>query len=102
MDMHDAQAAARTRFISGLSEIARIVCCGTDTIRRTLDLFRTGGRSALGRRPAPATPTSKRTLAWQKELAAEQRNAAKPIHPARLLNEISRIAPSDTVFAARP
>jgi acetolactate synthase-1/2/3 large subunit len=36
--------------------------------------------------------------AWQKELAAEQRNAAKPIHPARLLNEISRIAPSDTVF----
>jgi len=35
---------------------------------------------------------------WQKELAAEQRNAGKPIHPARLLNEISRIAPKDTVF----
>jgi hypothetical protein len=31
--------------------------------------------------------------AWQQELAAEQRNADKPIHPARLLNEISRVAP---------
>jgi acetolactate synthase-1/2/3 large subunit len=36
--------------------------------------------------------------AWQKELAVEQRNADKPIHPARLLNEISRVAPKDTVF----
>ena len=36
--------------------------------------------------------------AWQKELAVEQRNAEKPIHPARLLNEISRVAPKDTVF----
>jgi acetolactate synthase-1/2/3 large subunit len=36
--------------------------------------------------------------AWQQELAAEQRNADKPIHPARLLNEISRVAPRDTVF----
>jgi acetolactate synthase-1/2/3 large subunit len=35
---------------------------------------------------------------WQKELAVEQRNAEKPIHPARLLNEISRIAPKNTVF----
>jgi len=36
--------------------------------------------------------------AWEKELAVEQRNAEKPIHPARLLNEISRVAPKDTVF----
>jgi len=36
--------------------------------------------------------------AWDKELAVEQRNAEKPIHPARLLNEISRVAPKDTVF----
>ena len=36
--------------------------------------------------------------AWQQELSVEQRNADKPIHPARLLNEISRIAPKDTVF----
>jgi acetolactate synthase-1/2/3 large subunit len=36
--------------------------------------------------------------AWQRELAAEQRNAGKPIHPARLLNEISKVAPADTIF----
>jgi acetolactate synthase I/II/III large subunit len=35
---------------------------------------------------------------WQRELSVEQRNAEKPIHPARLLNEISRVAPKDTVF----
>src|SRR6185295_18643766 len=35
---------------------------------------------------------------WQRELSVEQRNAEKPIHPARLLNEISRVAPRDTVF----
>jgi acetolactate synthase-1/2/3 large subunit len=36
--------------------------------------------------------------AWQEELSAEQRNGGKPIHPARLLDEISRVAPNDTVF----
>ena len=35
---------------------------------------------------------------WQRELAPEQRNAGTPIHPARLLNEISRVAPADTIF----
>jgi acetolactate synthase I/II/III large subunit len=35
---------------------------------------------------------------WQQELSVEQRNGEKPIHPARLLNEISRMAPKDTVF----
>jgi acetolactate synthase-1/2/3 large subunit len=35
---------------------------------------------------------------WQRELATEQRNAGKPIHPARLLNEISRVASPDTIF----
>ena len=54
---------------------------------------------------AAAPKRSPRTLdlkaqkdAWQQELSLEQRNAGKPIHPARLLNEISRIAPRDTVF----
>ena len=36
--------------------------------------------------------------AWQRELSVEQRNGDRPIHPARLLNEISRIAPRDTIF----
>jgi len=35
---------------------------------------------------------------WAKELAREQRNSGKPIHPARLLNEISRVASPDTIF----
>ena len=45
-----------------------------------------------------ATDLATRKAAWQRELSAEQRNAGKPIHPARLLNEISRVAPKDTVF----
>jgi len=35
---------------------------------------------------------------WARELAREQRNSGKPIHPARLLNEISRVASPDTIF----
>jgi len=35
---------------------------------------------------------------WQSELAREQRNSGKPIHPARLLNEISRVASPETIF----
>src|SRR5580765_4773343 len=55
---------------------------------------------AAGARRAAAYMVDVKTQkeAWQKELAVEQRNAEKPIHPARLLNEISRIAPKDTVF----
>jgi acetolactate synthase-1/2/3 large subunit len=36
--------------------------------------------------------------AWQKELAQEQRNGDQPIHPARLLNEISKAVSPDTIF----
>jgi acetolactate synthase-1/2/3 large subunit len=53
---------------------------------------------ALPRSAARAAELSAQKEAWQCELAAEQRNADKPIHPARLLNEISRVAPKDTVF----
>ena len=35
---------------------------------------------------------------WDRELAQEQRNDGKPIHPARLLNEISKVASHDTIF----
>jgi acetolactate synthase-1/2/3 large subunit len=54
------------------------------------------------RKPTPsathASAIAKGKEAWQRELAREQRNAGKPIHPARLLNEISRVAPADTIF----
>ena len=51
-------------------------------------------RPAAARLEALATAKA----AWQTELAKEQRNAGKPIHPARLLNEIARVAPADTIF----
>jgi acetolactate synthase I/II/III large subunit len=47
---------------------------------------------------ARAADLKTRKDAWQIELAIEQRNGDTPIHPARLLNEISRIAPKDTIF----
>src|SRR5437762_13891708 len=55
---------------------------------------------AAGVHPSPARAADLKTQkdAWQQELSVEQRNGDKPIHPARLLNEISRIAPKDTVF----
>jgi acetolactate synthase-1/2/3 large subunit len=36
--------------------------------------------------------------AWQVELAKDQDNADRPIHPARLLRDLSRTAPADTIF----
>lgn len=55
-----------------------------------------------GRTLRPAAPRlealAQAKAAWQTELAKEQRNAGKPIHPARLLNEIARVAPPDTIF----
>ncbi len=59
--------------------------------------------AALGTRPVKATAARSAAIAtakeaWQRELATEQRNAGKPIHPARLLNEISKVAPADTIF----
>ena len=54
--------------------------------------------AAPRRSAARAADVKTQKEAWQTELAVEQRNAEKPIHPARLLNEISRVAPKDTVF----
>jgi len=54
------------------------------------------------RKPKPsaarANAVAKGKEEWQRELELEQRNPGKPIHPARLLNEISRVAPGDTIF----
>ncbi|MGH9208888.1 MAG: helix-turn-helix domain-containing protein [Acidimicrobiales bacterium] len=50
-------------------EVARVVRCSPDTVRRTLALYRQGGRSRLRRTPALAWHAAKRTLAWQKEQA---------------------------------
>jgi acetolactate synthase-1/2/3 large subunit len=65
------------------------------TLRELHDALRAKGATpAAGR----GDTIAKGKAEWQKELAAEQRNAGKPIHPARLLNEISKAAPPDTIF----
>ena len=40
----------------------------------------------------------KRKRDWRTELAETQEDAGKPIHPARLLGELSRAAPEDAIF----
>jgi acetolactate synthase I/II/III large subunit len=47
---------------------------------------------------ARAAAVAKGKADWERELGKEQRNADKPIHPARLLNEIAKVAPADTIF----
>ncbi len=54
------------------------------------------------RRPAAASAylaaVEKRRQAWREELETSQHVATKPIHPARLLYEISNAAPEDALF----
>src|SRR5262245_6185761 len=52
--------------------------------------------------PAPsaarAAVIAARKRDWQEELRASQFDAGKPIHPARLLMELSKAAPRDAIF----
>lgn len=41
---------------------------------------------------------ARRKDAWAAELVASQTNEGKPIHPARLLSELSKAAPPDAIF----
>jgi transposase len=50
-------------------EVAQVVPCSPDTVRKPLALYRQGGRSALRRRRARNPHAARRTLAWQKALA---------------------------------
>jgi acetolactate synthase-1/2/3 large subunit len=61
--------------------------------------------TALGdkTRPEAAVSAQAKTLegrkaAWREELKKTQLDAGKPIHPARLLMELSKAAPADAVF----
>jgi transposase len=75
------------------SEVARVVRCSPDTVRRTLTLYEQGGRSQLRRRPALPWHAAKRTLAWQKALATaleqgpEACGVSRPTWTAPLLAE---------------
>jgi transposase len=50
-------------------EVAQVVHCSPDTVRKTLARYRTGGRAALRRRTPQKMRGGRRTLAWQKALA---------------------------------
>jgi acetolactate synthase-1/2/3 large subunit len=61
--------------------------------------------AALGANPRPATVTeaqaktvAARKAAWREELKETQDDNNTPIHPARLLKELSLAAPDDAVF----
>jgi acetolactate synthase I/II/III large subunit len=40
----------------------------------------------------------RRRAAWRQEIAATKRDGNKPIHPARLLDEIAKAAPRDAIY----
>jgi transposase len=50
-------------------EIAQVVHCSPDSVRKTLALYRAGGRMALRRRQPQRVRAAQRTLSWQKALA---------------------------------
>jgi acetolactate synthase-1/2/3 large subunit len=67
------------------------------TLRALIERLAAAPRSAaLARAQADAVATRKRD--WLAELTASQHDAGTPIHPARLLRELSEAAPDDAVF----
>jgi acetolactate synthase-1/2/3 large subunit len=67
------------------------------TLRALIERLAVAPRSAaLARAQADAVATRKRD--WLAELTASQHDAGTPIHPARLLRELSEAAPDDAVF----
>jgi acetolactate synthase-1/2/3 large subunit len=67
--------------------------------RETLhDLIRHVREQAVRDRTARVAELQKRKQSWLEEIAPSQHDAGKPIHPARLLAEISKAAPEDAIF----
>jgi acetolactate synthase-1/2/3 large subunit len=50
------------------------------------------------KREAPAGRVAQRKRDWAREVADTQTDEGKPIHPARLLKELSEVAPHDAIF----
>jgi len=67
------------------------------TLARLITELRRRGASTP--RPAPRTAElCARKQSWKNEVAKDQSNSDRPIHPARLLGELSRSAPEDAIF----
>src|ERR1700687_753452 len=57
-------------------EVAKVVHASPDTVRKTLALYRAGGRSSLRRRRPQKARAAGRTLPWQKALAEAMEGGA--------------------------
>jgi acetolactate synthase-1/2/3 large subunit len=67
------------------------------TLRALIDLLKNTPRNAADVE-AQAKSVAAAKASWKEELKESQLNDGKPIHPARLLMEVSKAAPEDAVF----
>jgi acetolactate synthase-1/2/3 large subunit len=73
-----------------------IVGDARDTLRELIARLR--GEKRLAGDETRLRELDRRKQAWNAELVATQTNADKPIHPARLLAELSKAAPADAIY----
>ena len=74
-----------------------IVGDARDTLRELIARLR-GEKPLAATASARKSELDRRKRDWDAELVASQTNEDKPIHPARLLAELSKAAPEDAIF----
>jgi acetolactate synthase-1/2/3 large subunit len=74
-----------------------IVGDARDTLRELIQRLR-GEKRLAADAVARMRELDSRKQAWDEELVASQTNDDKPIHPARLLSELSKAAPEDAIY----
>ena len=67
------------------------------TLRQLADALRGAASNADAAERRVETLARKRA-SWNAEIAATKRDSGKPIHPARLLDEIAKVAPRDAIY----
>jgi acetolactate synthase I/II/III large subunit len=67
------------------------------TLEALIEQLGSGPRSTSLMR-SQAQAVDKRKQEWQRELKETQEDSGEPIHPARLLRELSEVAPEDAIF----
>src|SRR5215831_7983728 len=68
------------------------------SLEALLDHFRTGEKPSATERGSQLEIVARRKASWQAELKTTQEDSGTPIHPARLLKELSRLAPKNAIF----
>lgn len=74
-----------------------LVADARTALRQLIDALRPRVMAAEAARERRAELTRRRD-AWHAEIAEAQRDGGRPIHPARLLAEVAKVAPRDTIF----